>query len=87
MRAGRLALPAPEIVSEGEGESGAESSVQGESPSTIATSDHTPSVTTQSEQKKSNFYPVTWRVVGGGVMMSGRRESKTMLRIFSSALT
>ena len=25
-------------------------------------------------KKGSNFYPVTWRVVGGGVMMSGRRE-------------
>lgn len=39
------------------------------SPSTAATSEH---VSEHAEQKK-NFYPVTWRVVGGGVMMSGKR--------------
>ncbi|RPD77928.1 hypothetical protein L226DRAFT_568908 [Lentinus tigrinus ALCF2SS1-7] len=71
---GLVAAVPPEVVSEGELESGAESSVQGESPSTVATSDHTPSVTSGSESKKSNFYPVTWRIVGGGVMMSGKRE-------------
>ncbi|RDX50002.1 hypothetical protein OH76DRAFT_505047 [Lentinus brumalis] len=70
-----LAAPAtPHVVSESEAESGAESSVQGESSSTVATSDHTPSVTSGSESKKNNFFPVTWRVVGGGVMMSGKRE-------------
>ncbi len=69
-----LAAPAtPHVVSESEAESGAESSVQGESSSTVATSDHTPSVTSGSESKKNNFFPVTWRVVGGGVMMSGKR--------------
>ncbi len=39
------------------------------SPSTAATSEH---VSEHAEGKK-NFYPVTWRVVGGGVMMSGKR--------------
>ncbi|KAI0755068.1 hypothetical protein C8Q80DRAFT_408552 [Daedaleopsis nitida] len=68
-----LAAPAPELVSEGEAESAAESSVLEEAPSTEATSEHTPSLESPT-QKKSNFYPVTWRVVGGGVMMSGHRE-------------
>lgn len=26
------------------------------------------------EQKKRGFYPISWRVIGGGVMMSGKRE-------------
>ncbi len=69
-----LAAPAPELTSESDA-SGAESSVPEESPTTATTSEHTPSVASNSEeQKKRNFYPVTWRVVGGGVMMSGRRE-------------
>ena len=25
-------------------------------------------------EERSNFYPITWRVIGGGVMMSGPRE-------------
>ena len=54
--------------------SGAESSVQGDtfsplSPSTAPTSEHVP----EHKESKKNFYPVTWRVVGGGVMMSGQR--------------
>lgn len=27
------------------------------------------------EKKKRGFYPISWRVIGGGVMMSGKRES------------
>ena len=55
-------------------EGGAESSVQGDtfsplSPSTAPTSEHVP----EHKESKKNFYPVTWRVVGGGVMMSGQR--------------
>lgn len=29
----------------------------------------------ESSEERSNFYPITWRVIGGGVMMSGPRES------------
>lgn len=72
---GLVAAAPAEVVSETEAESGAESSIQGESPSTVATSDHAPSVTSGSESKKSNFYPVNWRILGGGVMMSGKRAS------------
>lgn len=25
-------------------------------------------------QERTNFYPITWRVIGGGVMMSGSRQ-------------
>lgn len=25
-------------------------------------------------QERGNYYPITWRVIGGGVMMSGPRE-------------
>ncbi|EKM51695.1 uncharacterized protein PHACADRAFT_101586 [Phanerochaete carnosa HHB-10118-sp] len=25
-------------------------------------------------EKRSNYYPITWRVIGGGVMMGGQRE-------------
>ncbi|TBU62213.1 hypothetical protein BD310DRAFT_918866 [Dichomitus squalens] len=55
--------------------SGAESSVQGDtfsplSPNTGPMSEHAP----EHKDSKKNFYPVTWRVVGGGVMMSGQRE-------------
>ncbi|KAI8994203.1 hypothetical protein BD414DRAFT_411800 [Trametes punicea] len=75
---GRLptGLAAPvEVMSEGEAESAADSSVQGEHPaSTAATSEPSPSVSTQTEQPKKNFYPVTWRVVGGGVTLGGKRE-------------
>lgn len=30
------------------------------------------------EKKKRGFYPINWRVIGGGVMMSGKRESLCM---------
>ena len=71
-----LVAPA-EAYSESEAEpelSGAESSVQGDtfsplSPSTAPTSEHVP----EHKESKKNFYPVTWRVVGGSVMMSGQR--------------
>ena len=68
-----MAAPA-EIVSEGEGESAAESSVQGAmSPTTASTSEHSPETGITHPETKKNFYPVSWRVVGGGVMMSGKR--------------
>jgi hypothetical protein len=28
------------------------------------------------EKKKHGFYPISWRVIGGGVMMSGKRTSR-----------
>lgn len=28
-----------------------------------------------SKGERGNYYPITWRVIGGGVMMSGPRES------------
>ncbi|PCH40300.1 hypothetical protein WOLCODRAFT_136768 [Wolfiporia cocos MD-104 SS10] len=31
-------------------------------------------VSSLKEQRRSNFYPVAWRVIGGGVMMGGHRE-------------
>lgn len=31
-------------------------------------------LSTIEEKKKQGFYPISWRVIGGGVMMSGRRE-------------
>jgi hypothetical protein len=34
------------------------------------------------EQKKRGFYPISWRVIGGGVMMSGKRESLCMSVVF-----
>ncbi|CDO77146.1 hypothetical protein BN946_scf184657.g21 [Trametes cinnabarina] len=64
-----------EAISEGEAESAADSSVQSEhAPSTAATSDAPSSVCTQTEEPKRNFYPVTWRIVGGGVTLGGKRE-------------
>jgi hypothetical protein len=27
-------------------------------------------------KKKHGFYPISWRVIGGGVMMSGKRTSR-----------
>ena len=73
---------APASDTEGEQEleieSGPESSVPSEfSPRTATMSDVGASPFAEGgsdAQKKNNFYPVTWRVVGGGVMMSGRRE-------------
>ncbi|KAI0632314.1 hypothetical protein C8Q77DRAFT_1158953 [Trametes polyzona] len=69
-------LPAStEIMSEGEVESAADSSVQGElSPSTIATSEAPSCTSAVADEPKRNFYPVTWRVVGGGVTLGGKRE-------------
>ncbi|KAI0648151.1 hypothetical protein C8Q79DRAFT_1008500 [Trametes meyenii] len=66
-------LPAPaEALSEGEVESVADSSIQGElSPCTVATSEP---LSAHTEEPKRNFYPVTWRVVGGGVTLGGKRE-------------
>ncbi|KAI0670881.1 hypothetical protein C8Q78DRAFT_973834 [Trametes maxima] len=66
-----LSAPA-EALSEGEVESIADSSIQGElSPSTVATSEP---LSAHTEEPKRNFYPVTWRVVGGGVTLGGKRE-------------
>ena len=31
--------------------------------------------------KRSNFYPITWRVIGGGVMMSGHRRCSCILHL------
>ena len=28
----------------------------------------------EEHDKHSNYYPITWRVIGGGVMMGGERE-------------
>ncbi|KAI9058257.1 hypothetical protein FKP32DRAFT_1582082 [Trametes sanguinea] len=68
-----LTVPA-EAMSEGEAESAADSSVQGEHPPSTAATSEAPSVCTQTEEPKRNFYPVTWRVVGGGVTLGGQRE-------------
>ncbi|KAL1950690.1 hypothetical protein VTO73DRAFT_5814 [Trametes versicolor] len=66
---------AAEVMSEGEEESAADSSVQGElSPSTAATSEAPTCSSVTAEDQKTNFYPVTWRVVGGGVTLGGKRE-------------
>ncbi|KAJ8480675.1 hypothetical protein ONZ51_g6510 [Trametes cubensis] len=70
-----LTVPATEALSDCEGESATESSIQGElSPSTAATSEPPSCGSTQTEEPKKNFYPVTWRVVGGGVTLGGKRE-------------
>lgn len=66
---------AAEVMSEGEEESAADSSVQGElSPSTAATSEAPTCSSVTAEDQKTNFYPVTWRVVGGGVTLGGKRK-------------
>ena len=33
-----------------------------------------PSAKESQKVRSPNFYPITWRVIGGGVMMGGRRE-------------
>ncbi|KAI0365708.1 hypothetical protein BV20DRAFT_972778 [Pilatotrama ljubarskyi] len=64
-----------EVMSEGEAESAADSSIHSEhSPSTAATSEAQDSASTATDEHKRNFYPVTWRVVGGGVTLGGKRE-------------
>lgn len=64
-----------DVMSEGEEESAADSSVQGElSPSTAATSEAPTCSSVTAEDQKTNFYPVTWRVVGGGVTLGGKRK-------------
>ncbi|KAI0333684.1 hypothetical protein GY45DRAFT_1244261 [Cubamyces sp. BRFM 1775] len=70
-----LTIPATEALSDCEAESAAESSIRGElSPSTAATSEPPSCNSDQTEEPKKNFYPVTWRVVGGGVTLGGKRE-------------
>ena len=67
-----LVAPA-EAAWESEVESAADSSIQGElSPSTAATSEAPTSASVYGESPKRNFYPVTWRVVGGGVTLGGK---------------
>ncbi|KAI0354869.1 hypothetical protein OH77DRAFT_366946 [Trametes cingulata] len=75
---GLVAEAPAEVMSEGEAESAADSrSVHSEhSPSTAATSEapSCASAAASDESQKRNFYPVTWRVVGGGVTLGGKRE-------------
>ncbi len=74
---------AGEVMSEGEEESAADSSVRGElSPSTVATSEAPTCSSVTAEDQKTNFYPVTWRVVGGGVTLGGKRKPYVLVRSF-----
>lgn len=76
-----------EAMSESEAESAADSSVRSELyTGTIASSDVRACTEMTQEEDKKNFYPVTWRVLGGGVTLGGRRTSQ-LLTILDTTLS